>query len=213
MLSYITAGQPDSLKAMFDGPPTGSVGRMAHDEMRQRKNTFVCAATLASRAAIQGGLSHEISFALSDSYIQKAELIGDYSSLAKLSMAMLIDFASHVAALDISSEYSNYVAEAIRYINKNVNQQLTLEQISSIVGISRTHLCAVFKKETGDTLIAYLTKKKMVEAKRLLSSTKMSLSAISEYLGYSSQSHFQKVFHDQIGETPLAFRNHNMLPR
>lgn len=213
MLSYITAGQPDSLKAMFNGPPTGSVGRMAHDELRQRKNTFVCAATLASRAAIQGGLSHEISFALSDSYIQKAELIGDYSSLAKLSMAMLIDFASHVAALDISSEYSNYVAEAIRYINKNVNQQLTLEQISSIVGISRTHLCAVFKKETGDTLIAYLTKKKMVEAKRLLSSTKMSLSAISEYLGYSSQSHFQKVFHDQIGETPLAFRNHNMLPR
>jgi AraC-like DNA-binding protein len=213
MLSYIAAGQTDSLKMMFAGPPTGSVGRMAHDELRQRKNMLICAATLASRAAIQGGLSHEISFALSDYYIQKAELIGDYSSLANLSMAMLIDFASHVAALDINAEYSNYVAEAIRYINKNVNQQLTLEQISEAVGISRTHLCLIFKRETGETPVAYLTKKKMLEAKRLLSSTKLSLGAISEYLGYSSQSHFQKVFHDQIGETPLAFRNHGMLPR
>ena len=211
MLSYITAGDTAALKVMFSGPPTGSVGKIAHDELRQRKNMFVCAATLASRAAIRGGLSHEIAFAMSDTYIQKAELISDYSSLAQLSMAMLLDFASQVSALDLNTEYSLHVADSIRYINKNINQKLTLELISSAVGISKTHLCTVFKKETGETLISYLTKRKIIEAKRLLSSTKMTLGAISDYLGYSSQSHFQKVFRDQTGETPLAFRNHTQI--
>lgn len=206
MLSYITAGQTGALKTMFSGPPTGSVGQIAHDELRQRKNTFICAATLASRAAIRGGLSHETAFALSDSYIQKAELLGDYASLTKLNMAMLIDFTSRVEMLSAGGGCSQHVTEAIRYINKNINQKLSLEQIAGAVGVSRTYLCAIFKKETGKTLISYFTERRITEAKRLLSTTSMPLGAISEYLGYSSQSHFQKVFHDLVGETPLSFR-------
>ncbi len=206
MLSYITTGQTDALRRMLSGPPTGSVGKIAHDELRQRRNMFVCAATLASRAAIHGGLSHEIAFALSDTYIQKAELLGDYSSLASLSMSMLTDFAARVEALGLNEGYPPHVTDAIRYINKNINQQLSLEQVASVVGISRTHLCAVFKKATGKTLISYFTQRKITEAKRLLSTTDMALGAISDFLGYSSQSHFQKVFREQAGETPLSFR-------
>jgi hypothetical protein len=82
---------------MFSGPPTGSVGQIAHDELRQRKNKFICAATLASRAAIRGGLSMKRRLPLSDSYIQKAELLGDSTSLAKLNVTMLIDFTARVS--------------------------------------------------------------------------------------------------------------------
>ncbi|HML69582.1 MAG TPA: helix-turn-helix domain-containing protein [Clostridia bacterium] len=208
MLSYIVAGQPDALKSMFSGPPTGRVGRIAHDELRQLKNTFVCAATLASRSAIQGGVSHETAFAMSDFYIQKAELLNDYTSLTKLNMSMLIDFANHVEALKSSGSYSKHVIAAIRYVNKNINQKLSLDQIAGTVGISRTHLCAIFKLETGKTLLTYFTERKTTEAKRLLTTTDMPLGSISEYLGYSSQSHFQRVFRDQTGMTPLKYRNH-----
>ena len=208
MLSYIVAGQPDALKSMFSGPPTGRVGRIAHDELRQLKNTFVCAATLASRSAIQGGVSHETAFAMSDFYIQKAELLNDYTSLTKLNMSMLIDFANHVEALKSSGSYSKHVIAAIRYVNKNINQKLSLDQITGTVGISRTHLCAIFKLETGKTLLTYFTERKTTEAKRLLTTTDMPLGSISEYLGYSSQSHFQRVFRDQTGMTPLKYRNH-----
>jgi len=209
MLSYITAGQTDALKTMLSGPPTGSVGQIAHDELRQRKNMFICAATLASRAAIRGGLSHETSFALSDSYIQKAELLSDYTSLARLNMSMLVDFTARVEALSYGGGHSHHVTAAIRYVNKNINRKLSLDQVAAAVGISRAHLCAVFKKETGKTLIAYFTERKITEAKRLLSTTDLPLGAIGEYLGYSSQSHFQKVFRDQTGTTPLAFRLHS----
>lgn len=209
MLSYIVAGQTDALKSMFSRPPTGSVGRIAHDELRQRKNMFVCAATLASRSAIQGGVSHETAFAMSDTYIQKAELLSDYASLAKLNIAMLIDFASHVETLSSSGSYSKHVIAAIRYINRNINQKLSLEQIANVVGISRTHLCAIFKQETGKTLLSYFTERKITEAKRILSTTDTPLEAISEYLGYSSQSHFQKVFRKYVGTTPNLYRKSN----
>ena len=206
MLSYIKAGQTDALRSMFSGPPTGTVGRIAHDELRQRKNMFVCAATLASRSAIQGGVSHETAFAMSDSYIQKAELLNDYASLVKLNMAMLIDFANHVEALSSSGSYTKHVIAAIRYVNRNINQKLTLDQIANVVGISRTHLCAIFKQETGKTLLSYFAERKITEAKRILSTTDIPLEAISEYLGYSSQSHFQKVFRKYVGSTPNHYR-------
>ena len=52
MLSYVTAGNTAAVDSFLHSPPTGRVGSIAHNELRQRKNTFICAATLISRAAI-----------------------------------------------------------------------------------------------------------------------------------------------------------------
>ena len=194
MLSYITFGQTDALKVMLSSPPTGRVGQIAHDQLRQMKNTFICAATLASRAAIIGGLSHEIAFALSDSYIQKAELQHDYNAITRLNMTMLLDFCARVETQMWGSGYSMHVTDAMRYINKNINRKITMEQVVSAVGISRAHLSVVFAKEVGVTINVYITQRKVDEAKRLLSTTQMSLAAIGEYLDYSSQRYFHIVF-------------------
>lgn len=59
---------------------------------------------------------------------------------------------------------------------------------------SRTHLAAKFKKETGVTLTDFILKEKTEEAKHPLRYTDNPLTAISAYLGFSSQSHFTNVF-------------------
>ena len=73
--------------------------------------------------------------------------------------------------------------------------------------ISRTHLAARFKQITGMTLTDFILSEKTEEAKRLLISTDKSLLAIGEYLGFSSQSHFTKVFKKYSGKTPSEYRN------
>ncbi len=73
--------------------------------------------------------------------------------------------------------------------------------------MSRSHLSHSFKAETGMALSDFIMQKKIEEAKKLLHYSTKSLSAISTYLGFSSQSHFSRVFKKYVGENPSVYRN------
>jgi AraC-like DNA-binding protein len=206
MLSYITAGNTEALSLLFDQPPTGRVGKIAHNELRQRKNTFVCAATLASRAAIAGGLSTEIAFTMSDLYIQKAELLKDSNELTMLSMEMLLDFTRRVEQVRCRDSKSKLATEVIRFINKNINREIGVTDIASALSMNRSYLGEKFKSDTGVSIGAFITEQKIEEAKRLLRTTEQSIVQISEYLCFSSQSYFQNVFKKIVGCTPKNYR-------
>ncbi len=207
----ITAGRPDLLNILFGEPPAGRVGKIAHDELRQKKNTFICAATLASRAAIVGGLPQESAFKLSDRYIQQVETLYDYNAITRLNIEMLLAFARRVESLRVGESQSSYVTEAVRYISGHLDRRITLDEISARLGISRTYLCELFKSETGETLNHFITRQKITEAQRLLKVSEESIAQISARLGFSSQSYFQNVFRKVCGITPDRFRRENRL--
>ena len=73
--------------------------------------------------------------------------------------------------------------------------------------MSRSHLSHSFKSETGMALSDFIMLKKIEEAKKLLRYSDKSLSAISTYLGFSSQSHFSRVFKKYTSENPSVYRN------
>ena len=73
-------------------------------------------------------------------------------------------------------------------------------------GVSVNFISKKFKDETGENLIDFILKEKTEEAKRLLRYTDKSLNAISNYLGFSSQSHFTRVFKKYSGNTPNEYR-------
>ena len=84
---------------------------------------------------------------------------------------------------------------------------ITLKETANYTGVSPTYLSAVFAKETGVTLSAYVRKRKIEAAKVLLQYYDYSVAEISEYLAFSSPSHFIRVFHNETGETPTVYRN------
>ena len=61
-------------------------------------------------------------------------------------------------------------------------------------------------EETGESLTDFILKEKTEEAKRLLRYSDKSLTAISNYLGFSSQSHFSRVFKKYTQRTPGEYR-------
>ena len=97
MLSYVEHGRVDEIQKLFQLPVAGRAGTMAADALRQEKNLVICTATLVTRAAIRGGLDKATAFSLSDSYIQRAELLDDYTGLVQLNARMLEEFARRVA--------------------------------------------------------------------------------------------------------------------
>lgn len=210
MLSYVTSGNVEAIHRFFLTPPTGQIGVLAHSELRQRRNAFICAATIISRAAIAGGLPSGAAFALSDRYIQKVELLDNAGAISSLNMDMLLDYTKRVEAVKCGAKGAGALARRVmRFVLKNIDRKITSSDIASSLGMNRTYLCERFKLETGSTLGEFITLVKIDEAKRMLDVTTLSAAQVSEYLAFSSQSYFQNVFKKNAGCTPKEFRKHS----
>ena len=206
MLSCVEHGRTQDIRALFHAPTSGRAGTMAIDALRQQKNLIICTATLVTRAAIRGGLDRETAFALSDLYIQKAELMSDILDLTRLNAQMVLDFTQRVEKETCGVHHSKTVQKARDYILAHIGESITTEALARECGMNRTYLCKRFREETGMSLGQYVTHIKTQEAKRLMDITPKTIAEIAEYLGYSSQSHFQRVFKQQYGCTPGAYR-------
>jgi len=207
MLSCVEHGKVAEIQELFRNPKPGSAGIMAGDVLRQEKNLIVCTATLVTRAAIRGGLAPETAFVLSDLYIQKAELMTDLLGLARLNAQMVLDFTKRVEAEKCGVHHSKMVRRVRDYVFAHISEQITTDALAKECGMNRTYLCKLFADETGMTVGKYVTHTKMEEAKRLMDITPKSTAEIAEYLGYSSQSHFQRVFKQYTGLTPGGYRS------
>ena len=96
--------------------------------------------------------------------------------------------------------------KAIRYIQQNVNQHLTVGDVADYVGFSKSYISAYFKETLGFSISAFILRCKLEEGRELLQYTDKSISTISEFLCFSSQSHFHTAFKKQFGMTPSEYR-------
>lgn len=206
MLTCVEHGRTEEIKALFQQPAEGRAGTLAGDALRQQKNLLICTATLVTRAAIKGGLPTETAFALSDLYIQKAELMNHYEELVRLNAQMVLDFTRRVAAGKIGAHSVRSIQKARDHILAHISEPITTQALAKALGMNRTYLCSLFAAETGMTVNQYVTGVKMEEARRLMDITPKSFAEIAEYLGYSSQSYFQRVFKKHFGMTPGDYR-------
>jgi len=206
LLSHIRGGQTEKLKKLFASQPVGRPGKIAYDELRQQKNLFVCSATLATRAAIEGGMDKERAFSLSDLYIQSMERLYRLNDISSLMTKMLLDFTEGVAVVLRGGCNTNLSKSVHNFILSNINYSLSTANIAKELKVNRTYLCEQFKLDTGKSLNAYITEIIIIEAKRLLQVTTKPVVEISDLLGFSSQSYFQNVFKKMTGKTPKQYR-------
>lgn len=206
MLTFIRNGQSKQLKDYFGRIPAPQSGLDLSDYTRQAKQTFVTVATLSSRAAIQGGMDANEAMALSDLYIQTCEAEHSVQNISNLQYRMVVDYAERVEKLQIKEDYSPLIIEAIRYIQNHIASAITTEEIASALFVSRSHLSSRFKLETGCGLYQYVTQAKIQEAKRLMRFSRRTLTDIAVHLGFSSQSHFTRVFKQYTEITPFEYR-------
>ncbi len=113
------------------------------------------------------------------------------------------------AAQPLSSEggYSGIVRLATGYIDQFLLKEVTLARIAEEVHVSVSHLSRVFLKETGQHFNEYVTAKKMLLARKMLRESNLKVYEVAEQLGYANPHYFSKLFKDDIGMTPLEFRN------
>lgn len=97
------------------------------------------------------------------------------------------------------------------YIDTNYNEDIKLEDLSSMAYMNKFHLISEFKQSYRITPIEYLILKRIEISKNLLISTNHTMEEISALVGFNSQSYFNQVFKKKVGQTPSQFRRKHRL--
>ncbi len=93
----------------------------------------------------------------------------------------------------------------IEYMEANLSEHLSIEQICRENMIGRTQLQKIFQKEAGLGVIEYFSKMKIDAAKHMIRIGRMNFTQISEQLGYSSIHYFSRQFKKLAGMTPSEY--------
>jgi AraC-like DNA-binding protein len=92
------------------------------------------------------------------------------------------------------------------YIKGHLAENIELEALADIAGLSKWHFARAFKRSVGTPPHFYLIQRRLERAQELLAETDLSLGQIALKSGFSDQSHFSRCFRMFLGITPRSFR-------
>ena len=113
----------------------------------------------------------------------------------------------------LQSEKSRNIAQnslnelIIDYLKENVYSSISLVDVCNHFIMGKTLLCNTFKENNGESIMSFYVSLKLNEAKRLLREEAISVTEISEQLGYSCIHSFSRAFKKKFGYTPLEYKN------
>lgn len=99
-----------------------------------------------------------------------------------------------------------YVKKTIEYLHQNYDCNIQVKDIGDTVNIHPGYLHRIFKKQTGFTIMEYLTSLRMEKAKMLLADTDIPVIEISYYVGINSRQYFSYLFKKHTNMTPIEYR-------
>lgn len=161
--------------------------------------------TLVRQAALQGGLAPVVVDAVSQEYAQKMHAATGQEQLDQLLLAYIDTFCRAVRNNN-KSNYSLYVKRAVQYITLHLSEEIPVETLCQLSGISRRYFVELFGRETGQTVKQYIAHARCRRAAELLANSSLQIQEISHYVGYEDNNYFAKVFKQVMGMTPQEYR-------
>ena len=185
---------------------TGSIGITAEGSpLRQAKNYVISFATLCSRAAIDGGLSPQSAFLLSDQYIKQTEAAENLSALTDISHTILHTYIYRVHRIQ-QQKISPQIQQVCDRLQLYPQENADIHTIAKDLGYSPYYLSRKFQQETGVSFHRYAMDEKIRYAKHLLVDTNLSIAQISDLINFCSQSYFGSLFRKEVGVSPKEYR-------
>ena len=128
------------------------------------------------------------------------EILEAYSRFYKLLQAVIVKMEQSEFAFDKTLQ------TAVEYITNHWNTAFSVADLAKACCVSESTVYHLFQKELGQTPVSFLNSIRINVAIEQLENSNHSISAISELVGFRSENHFRRVFHDLTGMTPLKYR-------
>lgn len=131
-----------------------------------------------------------------------------YSRNAKEMVALFQKNIEEMLA-DVSEQpedESGIIRKVRNIVEKEYMHDLGLNEVAAAVNLAPAYVSYIFKKETGTTLVKYITEVKMEKARALLVEGRLKINQVAEACGYENPSYFNRIFKNYFGVTPKQFR-------
>lgn len=110
------------------------------------------------------------------------------------------------ALIEQADSCSHPIRLAKEYVLEHYQKPITLEKVCEVVGFSVSYFSTMFKRETGESFIRFLTRTRIEHAMQLLVQTNLPVSEICTHVGYSDLKHFMQIFKRETHLTPGQYR-------
>ena len=176
------------------------------DAMSKMHYEAVCAASEMCIVSIEAGLLDMVAYDIRDEFMSEFDKAKSLPDLYDLVHGMAYNYADKMRYVLKEKKKSPRLARMVSYIEDHLYEKIELADIAEHVNVSRTYASAIFKEELGITISEFILRERMLEAKRLLRETDLTVAAIADRLAFCSQSYFTKNFTETQGMTPVEYR-------
>ncbi len=121
----------------------------------------------------------------------------------QVALGLLMERAGQ-AGREVSADYAR---QGALFLRQNYSRPIGIEEAARQVGVSRSHLYRVFRRELGMSPSTYLTRFRIHRACQLLRQSDLSVSAVAASVGYEDPLYFSRAFKREMGESPLSYRH------
>lgn len=182
-------------------------GILSKNSLQNLKYHLVIAIAFMTRFCIEGGLQSEEAYSMSDIYIRQADLCTSEEQIQSLHRDAIAEYTGKMEYLARARVfYSRPVLQCMEYVYANLNRNFLISEMAEKLGFSVPYLSRLFHKETELTISAYIMKKRIEEAAKMLLYTEYEAADIANFLAFSSHSHFIQAFKREYGVTPRQYR-------
>lgn len=202
----IKSGNLNETRRLFKPLNSEELGKLSDDRIRNLKYHLIITIAFITRYCIEGGMEMEAAYNLSDIYIRSLDKCVYEEEINKLHHDVVEDFTRRMQMLQKTNHYPKSIKICLDYIYDNLHTKITLEKLAETVSLSPAYLSKLFHKEVGMSISEYIVKKRIEAAENMLKYSDYSCSDISNYLCFSSESHFIHVFKKHTGLTPKCYR-------
>ena len=207
ILGTIREGTPDYRRIISESGVLGNdLISKSGNPLRDAKNSLIVFSTLCAKAAVEGGVPASRARDLRCSYISGFETCRTINELVQAGDAMLADLVERVREIHREPGKSEAVLQCCDYIRSHLRQPLSAEEIGKQLGYAGYYLTRKFTKETGMRMTDYINQARIEEAKIELLTTRKPIQEISDEFQFGTRNYFGKIFREQTGMTPAAYR-------
>ncbi len=210
LLDYIRHGETQKALRQFRAITSQYTGQKDPSLLPLYQDPNVSMAILRAlwrKAAEEGGLSVIIIDELTQLQAQQSMKASSMAEQLRTMDRLLRDLCE--AVRQTREETAGCSAETkavLEYISLHLSGEIRMEDITKETGYSKSHISDLFKADTGRTIREYIAERRCEKAAELLISTSLPIQDISFRVGYPDNNYFVKVFKNQYGFTPSAFR-------
>ncbi|MCL2827156.1 MAG: AraC family transcriptional regulator [Oscillospiraceae bacterium] len=211
-LQRIKTGDVEAILAKREGRQVEiHMGRLAETPLKNFEYMVCGAITLATYAAIDGGLDPASAYAMSDLYLRRLELCRESAEMQQLYDEVELVFAQQVHQVRQNRSAASYVEMCKLFIDQHLTKSFTLDDIAAALNVNKSYLSRRFAQEAGMRIMEYARQKRIEGAAYMLKYSDKTISAIAAYFSFPSQSHFGNLFKQVMGSTPLKYRAANQI--